>query len=221
MTFLSAHRNPVVFLGLLSLGLLARPDPAAAQRPKTPSDPAKRRPKRGDHLTPLEGVRAEGPVGLPRGVAFDHATRAWTYVFPEAERVREVFRLWLTSDGGLAFAEIARRTGIGEGSAANRSWAVRSILQQPLYRGVYRVDRRWVKGRAVPRDPEDVYEHRVLDPPLVDPADWRLEVTGLVSRPLSLDLDDIRLGQVTELFLEQDHRLSRVCRAGPHDQGMG
>lgn len=42
-------------LGLLSLGLLARPRPSGAQRPKTPSDPAKRRPKRGDHLTPLEG----------------------------------------------------------------------------------------------------------------------------------------------------------------------
>lgn len=122
--------------------------------------------KRREH-----GIRAEGTVGMPRGVRFDRRT-GWTYVFPEAERVREVFRVWLESDGTLPFAAIARRTGIGSGSSANRSWAIRSILRQPLYKGVYRVDRRWQKGRASPRRPEDTYEHVVLDPPLVSPADW-------------------------------------------------
>lgn len=108
---------------------------------------------------------------MPRGVAFQTGT-GWSYVFPEAARVREVFRVWLESEGTLAFAEIARRTGIGVGSASNRSWAIRSILRQPLYKGVYRVDRRWQKGRASPRRPEETYEHLVLDPPLVPPADW-------------------------------------------------
>lgn len=108
---------------------------------------------------------------MPRGVTFDRRT-GWSYVFPEAERVREAFRLWLERDGTLSFAEIARRTGIGSGSAANRSWAIRSILSQSLYKGVYRVDRRWQKGRSSPRGPEETYEHVVLDPPLVVPADW-------------------------------------------------
>lgn len=117
------------------------------------------------------GVRAEGTVGMPRGVRFDRKA-GWSYVFPEAERVREVFRIWLECEGTLPFAEIARRTGIGSGSSANRSWAVRSILGQPLYKGIYRVDRCWQKGRPSPRRPEDTYEHVVLDPPLIAAADW-------------------------------------------------
>ena len=97
-----------------------------------------------------QGIRAEGTVGMPRGVRFD-PKRGWSYVFPEAERVREVFRLWLEKEGSLPFAEIARRTGLGSGSSSNRSWAIRSILRQPLYKGVYRVDRR-VRSRAWARD---------------------------------------------------------------------
>lgn len=118
-----------------------------------------------------KGVRAEGPVGLPRGVTFNRQ-RGWSYLFPEAERVREVFRLWLSAEGTRSFAEIARIGGIGSGSASNRSWAIRGILQQPLYKGVYRVDRRWVDGRPVPRPAEECYEHVVLDPPLVPAEEW-------------------------------------------------
>ncbi len=42
-------------LGLAPLGLLMGSGGAAAKKPKAEKDPAARRPKRGDHLTPLEG----------------------------------------------------------------------------------------------------------------------------------------------------------------------
>ncbi|MBK7949130.1 MAG: hypothetical protein IPK00_10410 [Deltaproteobacteria bacterium] len=47
------------------------------------------------------------------------------------------------------------------------------MLRQPLYMGIYRVDRRWLKGgKWIPRPPEDCYEHQVLDPPLVAPVEF-------------------------------------------------
>ena len=39
------------------------------------------------------GIRPEGLVGMLRGVTFDKERTTWSYVFPDAERVREVFRL--------------------------------------------------------------------------------------------------------------------------------
>lgn len=58
------------------------------------------------------GIRAENPnVGMPRGVAFDSDTGTWRYVFPEAEAIRDVFRLFLGGERNLA--EIHRRTGVG------------------------------------------------------------------------------------------------------------
>jgi DNA invertase Pin-like site-specific DNA recombinase len=113
------------------------------------------------------GQRAEGPVGMPRGVTFDHQTGKWGYVWPEAERVRECFRLFLS--GIESFAEIGRRVGIG---GDNPSSAVRSVLRQPLYAGIYRVDRRWIKGRPIPRDPDDTYQHKVICDPLISEKDF-------------------------------------------------
>ncbi len=117
----------------------------------------------------MRGIRAEGggKIGMPRGVAFDPKTEQWSYVFPEADKVREAFRLFLS--GVHNFSEIGRRTGIG---GDGKSWAVHSVLRQPLYTGVYRVDRRWVKGRAVPRSEGESYEHQVIDPPLVSRDDF-------------------------------------------------
>lgn len=122
------------------------------------------------------GLRAEGAnaYNMPRGIEFDHETGRWSYVEPGANQVRVVFRELLS--GCTNFRELARRARIGHGAAASLSARVLSILRQPLYMGVYRVDRRWVKVdgkvRAVPRAPGDCHEHVVLDPPLVDPADW-------------------------------------------------
>ena len=136
------------------------------------------RTRRGREEKRRLGQRAEGPLGMPRGVAFDSQTGRWSYLFPVADRVREAFRLFLSTDGTLSFAEIGRRVGI---QAGNGSWAVRSLLSQPLYAGIYRVDRRWrrVTGAdgktrvvATPRKPDEIHEHVVLDPALVSKEDF-------------------------------------------------
>jgi len=126
------------------------------------------RTRRGRDEKRKRGLRAEGPVGMPRGVSFDAETETWSYVFPEAERVREAFRLFL--DGVTNFADIRRRTGLGTATDSN---VIQRVLRQPLYSGVYRVDRRWVNGKPVPRTPEDIEEYTVLDPPLIPMDDFQ------------------------------------------------
>jgi len=127
----------------------------------------KERTRRGREEKRRQGKRAEGLVGMPRGVRFDPGTGEWSYTYPEADRVRRAFDLWLESEGTLPFAEIGRRVGLSSGS-----WAIRNVLGQPLYKGVYRVDRRWVNGKPEPRQPHEIYEKRVLDPPLVSTHEW-------------------------------------------------
>lgn len=114
-----------------------------------------------------KGWRAEGGTNaMPRGVLFDHATKRWSYT-DEAVVVRRAFDLFLSGESNLT--EIGRQIGIGN----RKAFAIASMLRQHLYRGVYRVDRKWLKGgRWVPRAPEDCYEHEVLDPPLVTPAEF-------------------------------------------------
>ena len=141
------------------------------------------------------GRRAEGPVGLPRGVTFEREA-GWRYVEPEASRVREVFRLYLSGLGNLR--EIARATGLARGRASNGlTSSVLSVLRQPLYMGIYRVDRRWKDGSPTPRPPEDCHEHVVLDPPLVDPADWHraqdLLARRAATRPVRRQRGDLGL----------------------------
>ena len=114
-----------------------------------------------------KGVRAEGGVGMPRGVAFDHKAQEWSYEYPAAEQVRRAFELFLSGETNMT--EIGRRIGLGDRS----SWAVRSLLRQPLYCGIYRVNRNWIGGgKGIPRAPEDCYEHTVLDPPLISIGDF-------------------------------------------------
>lgn len=134
-----------------------------------------------------QGRRAEGLVGMPRGVAFDPSTGIWSYVWPEAEKIRQVFRLFLSGVHNLR--EIHRRTGIG--AQSEPSSAILRVLRQPLYAGRYRADRRWIDGQAVPRAPEDVVELPVLDPPLVSPEEWQraqeLLATLRARRPIRRD----------------------------------
>jgi len=114
------------------------------------------------------GVRAEGPVGMPRGVRFDYSTQRWEYVWPEANRIRQAFELFLSGTTNLR--EISRRTGIG--SPTEPSSAVLRVLRQPLYAGIYRVDRTWEGRRSHALPPDQVQEHRVLNPPLVSPEEF-------------------------------------------------
>lgn len=147
------------------------------------------RTKRGRDEKRRKGMRAEGLVGMPRGVTFDHETEEWSYVFPEAERVREAFRLFL--EGVDNFREIHRRTGIGKESDASSS--VGRVLRQPLYAGIYRVDRRWSNGRPVALGEDEVREYVVLDPPLISKSDFdraqRLLLERKARRPAISDPD--------------------------------
>lgn len=140
------------------------------------------------------GLKAEGQ-GLPRGVCFDHETKKWSYGPPEVmSKVQDVYRLWLKHEGALPFAKIAVKVGLGSGKSSNRSGVVHSILRQPLYKGVYQVDRHWVKERdaktgklrtrPVPREDWETYENVVLDPPLIAPDEWeRAQVLLDLKRP--------------------------------------
>ena len=130
------------------------------------------RTRRGREEKRRQGKRAEGLVGMPRGVSFDLATGEWSYVWPDAERVREAFKLWLGSDGRLSFGEIARRSRLVGPDYAEPSGAVRRVLQQPLYAGLYRVDRRWKGGKPTPRQEHEAYELQVLDPPLISKREF-------------------------------------------------
>ena len=136
-----------------------------------------------------KGVRAEGGVGMPRGVTFDQETQTWAYEYPAAELVRRAFRLFLSGETNLT--EIGRKVGLGD----RQSDAIRSLLRQPLYCGIYRVNRRWLgAGKWIPREPEECYEHVVMDPPLIsvenfDRVQVRLaEVAG--ARPKIAALED-------------------------------
>ena len=165
-----------------------------------------------------KGYRAEGgAAAMPRGVLFDHSTKRWSYVYPGAAQVRQAFDLFLAGESNLA--EIGRRIGLGD----RKSWAIRSMLRQPLYMGIYRVDRKWLKpGVWIPRAPEDCYEHEVLDPPLVTPEEFarvqaRLaELAG--ARPKVPALEDRPVGYSgfafcarcgARMMVLEDHRANR------------
>jgi len=142
------------------------------------------RTRRGREELRKRGLRAEGLVGMPRGVNFDPTTGTWSYVYPEAERVRLAFDLFLGGESNLA--AISRATGIG--TKTDTSTAIMRVLSQPLYSGVYRVDRRWVDGKPRPREAHEVIAKQVIDPPLVSPAEFE-QVQALLrerrdSRPL-------------------------------------
>ena len=61
-----------------------------------------------------------------------------------------------------------------------------------LVRGPERriIDVRMIDGKFIDRDIYATTQH--YGHPVIDPADYRLEVSGLVDRPLSLSLDDLR-----------------------------
>ena len=185
------------------------------------------RTRRGKEEKRRMGYRAEGDgrTSMPRGVLFDHETKRWSYTEPGASQVRAVFELFL--GGGVRnFREIARRAGIYRPSSAGLSEAVRTILRQPLYMGIYRVDRRWIrdavtrKPRAAKRSTEESYDVQVLDPPLVDPADWQRAQEILVrlraSRPVRREQGSLGLYHG---FLECARCGSDLWVHPPHPRG--
>lgn len=107
---------------------------------------------------------------LPFGVAFDAGQ--WHYT-PEAERVREAFRLVLAGD--TSYASMARRVGLDP-------FSLRIILRNPIYTGWRVIDKRRDPSPAakkakpdgrqgdrpkIARRPEDVIRIQVIETPLV------------------------------------------------------
>ncbi len=112
---------------------------------------------------------------LPYGVTFNEK---WSYT-PEAENVREAFRLLLT--GELTYSDIGRQVGIDQ-------YSLRVILRNPIYTGVRVVDkRRDTSARArktreggkqgdrpkILRAPEEVIRVRVIDDGLITESDFQ------------------------------------------------
>ena len=133
------------------------------------------RTQRGKEEKRRKGLRAEGGVGMPRGVAFDHDAQQWSYVWPDAEKVRKVFRAYLASGGRKSLRQIAFDTKLVDGTYQEPSGAVARVLRQPLYAGIYRVDRKWKEQRFLRmRDAHESYETPApgLDPPLISREDF-------------------------------------------------
>lgn len=120
------------------------------------------------------GGFAQSYICLPYGVAFDGQ---WSYT-PDAEKVREAFRLLLA--GQLSYCELGRQVGI---TPTN----LRVILRNPIYTGWRVIDkRRDTSARArrtkadgrqgdrpkIKRAPEDVIRIKVIDEPLISEVDF-------------------------------------------------
>jgi DNA invertase Pin-like site-specific DNA recombinase len=139
------------------------------------------RTRRGKEERRRLGRRAEGPVGIPLGVSWDKV-RGWSYVEPDASRVRAAFAALLSGTHNLR--EIARLSGLDRGRATNGlSRLVDSVLRQPLYAGEYRPRYRWIRGKRSERPEHERYAVKVLDPPLVSAEDFERAQALLARRP--------------------------------------
>jgi DNA invertase Pin-like site-specific DNA recombinase len=112
---------------------------------------------------------------LAYGVGYDRKATRWYYK-PDAEKVREVFRRFLS--GEQSYNELSEFLGVSRGSARN-------ILTNPIYTGwmVYsqkrdlsaagkccRADGRQGGRRKIARAPDEIIRVQVIDEPLVSEA---------------------------------------------------
>lgn len=123
------------------------------------------------------GKFGQSAVCLPFGVGYDE-NRGWYYK-PEAERVREAFRLFLSGDN--SYFSVGRRVGI-------EPYNLRIILRNPIYMGWRVIDKRRdpspsarrakADGRQgdrpkIKRAPEDIITINVIGEPLISEADFK------------------------------------------------
>ena len=123
------------------------------------------------------GRWAAGNHQLPYGVDYDRETHKFSYK-PDAEKVREIFRRFLTGDQN--YDSLSEYLGLTRGTAKN-------ILQNEIYKGylVYSERRdmsakglRLVEGkvgrdrRKIERNEAETYRHRVITPGLISEADF-------------------------------------------------
>lgn len=118
-----------------------------------------------------DGFYTEAAHQLPYGVDYRIETDdsgavrpVWSYHEPEAENLRHVYRLLLA--GERNFCKISREVGVSR-------HIVRKAVTDPIYAGRHRIDKRWPdKWRPTLRNPDEVIEVQVLDPPLIDYEAW-------------------------------------------------
>jgi DNA invertase Pin-like site-specific DNA recombinase len=122
------------------------------------------------------GKHPQSKITLPFGVEFDKE-RGWFYK-PEAEKVKEAFRLFLSGDTN--YFSVGRKVGIAP-------FNLRVIMQNPIYCGwrVYdkrrdpsgsarrtRTDGRQADRPKIRRAPQEVIRVRVIERPLVSEDDF-------------------------------------------------
>jgi DNA invertase Pin-like site-specific DNA recombinase len=122
------------------------------------------------------GKHPQSAITLPFGVGYERVNDRW-YFKPEAEKVREAFRYFLS--GETSYTEVGRAIGI-------KPFNLRNILRNPIYTGwrVYNKRRdpspkamrvrhggRQGDRPKIRREPDDVIRVKVLEP-LVSEADF-------------------------------------------------
>lgn len=122
------------------------------------------------------GQHPQGKITLPFGVDFDKE-RGWFYK-PEAEKVRQAFRLFLS--GETTYLSVGHKVGIA-------SFNLRVIMRNPIYCGWRVYDKRrdpsssaqrtTIGGRQadrpkILRTPQEVIRVRVIEQPLVSDDDF-------------------------------------------------
>jgi len=123
------------------------------------------------------GKHSQSPICLPFGVGYSR--EQGFFYKPEAERVREAYRLLLS--GQHSYVDLAKLLGFtGQGA--------RITLTNPIYMGwrVYdkkrdmrpgarrcSADGRQGDRKKIARDPDEVIRVKVIDPPLVSESDWK------------------------------------------------
>jgi len=122
------------------------------------------------------GELAQSSIVLPFGVGYER--ERGFYYKPEAERVREAFRLFLA--GNHSYSQLAETVGVTPRgmhcilrNPIWTGWRVIDKKRDPSGRGKYPgVDGRQSDRRKVARAPEDVIRVRVIEEPLVSQADF-------------------------------------------------
>jgi site-specific DNA recombinase len=123
------------------------------------------------------GQMPQSDITLPFGVGYDRQTNTWNYK-PEAEKIRIAFKAFI--DGEISYYAVGKRLGISP-------YSLRIMLRNPIYIGWRVIDKRrdpsaaahkarkdgrQADRRKIARGPEDVIRIKVIDTPLVDPADF-------------------------------------------------
>jgi len=124
------------------------------------------------------GKHPQSHITLPFGVGYDREKELWSYMYPEAQKVLKAFQLFLA--GEASYWEVGRKLDISP-------FNLRVILRNPIYTGwrVYtqkrdpspkgrrlRPDGRQGDRAKIPREPDEVFRVKVLDPPLISEADF-------------------------------------------------